>query len=85
MRDGLRVDRLPGMGPRYEVATLDGQRITVVIDPQGDRHISLHSTGADDPGASVVISARQSSLLALILSDALEIAGAAFAGVAAAA
>lgn len=85
IHDGLRVDRLPGVGPRYEVATIDGHRLTVIIDPQGDRHISLRSgTHVEAPGTSVVISARQSTLLALILSDAREIAEAAHSGVAAA-
>jgi K+/H+ antiporter YhaU regulatory subunit KhtT len=69
------VDRLPGVGPRYEIGTIDGRRLTVVIDRQGDRHISLRPDGpADDPGASAVISARQSSLLALILTGILEMA-----------
>ena len=75
MIDGLRVDRLPGVGPRYELGTVDGQRLTVVIDRQGDRHISLRpARQAEDPGASVVLSARQSSLLALILTDTFEMA-----------
>ena len=73
--DRLRVDRLPGVGPRYEVDTIDGQRLTVVIDGQGDRHISLRSGGSgDEPGASAVISARQSSLLALILTNTFDMA-----------
>ena len=76
--DGLRVDRLPGVGPRYEVGTLDGQRLTVVIDRHGDRHISLGSGSEADSGASAVISARQSSLLALILTNTFEMAEAEF-------
>ena len=78
MNDGLRVDRLPGVGLRYEVTTIDDNRLTVVIDHQGDRHVNLRSgKHMDDPGASAVISPRQSSLLALILSDTFEIAEAA--------
>jgi K+/H+ antiporter YhaU regulatory subunit KhtT len=75
--DGLRVDRLPRVGLRYQVGTTDGQRLTVVIDRKGDRHISLSSgRQVEDHGASAVLSARQSSLLALILTDTLEIADA---------
>lgn len=76
--DGLRVDRLPGVGERYEMATIDGDQLTVVIDRRGDRHISLRSgRHVHDPGASAVISPRQASLLALILSDGLQLAEAA--------
>lgn len=71
MSVGLQVDRLPGVGPRYELATIDGQRLTVVIDRQGDRHVSLSAGGhVEDPGASAVISAPHSSVLALILTGA---------------
>lgn len=77
VNDRPRVDRLPGVGPRYEIGTIDGQRLTVVIDRQGDRHISLHSgSPVEAPRASAVISARQSSLLALILTGTLEMADA---------
>lgn len=77
--DGLRVARLPGVGLRYELETIDGHRLTVVIDRHGDRHISLSSgENIHHPGPSAVISPRQSSLLALILSDTFEIAEAAF-------
>src|SRR5688500_4899595 len=73
--DGLRVDRLPGVGRRYQVGTIDGQQLSVVIDRRGDRHISLSSGGqVECHGASAILSARQSSLLALILTDTLEIA-----------
>jgi K+/H+ antiporter YhaU regulatory subunit KhtT len=75
MSDDLRVDRLPGVGTRYEIGTIDGQRLTVVIDRHGDRHLSLRpGRHVGDPGASAVLSARQSSLLALILSNTLEMA-----------
>ena len=72
--DGVRVDRLPGVGTRYEVGTIDGQRLTVVIDRRGDRHLGLRSDRQDGaPGVSAVLSARQSRLVALILSDTFEI------------
>jgi K+/H+ antiporter YhaU regulatory subunit KhtT len=76
--DGLRIDRLRGVGNRYEIATRDGDRLTVVVDGRGDRHINLRSgRHVDDPGASAVISPRQARLLALILSDGLQLADAA--------
>jgi K+/H+ antiporter YhaU regulatory subunit KhtT len=65
------------VGERYEIATIDGDRLTVVIDRRGDRHISLRSGRHVHDPASAVISPRQASLLALILSDGLQLAEAA--------
>jgi hypothetical protein len=69
---GIRVERLPRVGARYEIATRGGHRLSVAIDPRGDRHIQLVTDGPSTPGQPIVLSAGQSSLLALILSGALD-------------
>jgi hypothetical protein len=46
------VERLPHVGRRYELTGHDGQRLSVVIDTGGNRHISIQATGHSDTPAA---------------------------------
>jgi hypothetical protein len=67
---GLTAERLAGVGRRYELTGDDGQRLSVVIDSRGSRHISVIARDQhSSPGKNVVVfNEAQAGLLSCILA-----------------
>jgi TrkA domain protein len=59
---------LPGIGQRYDLRTVDGSRVTVVIHHSGRR--DLYVVDGDEPTASVELSDSQARSLGAILGGA---------------
>jgi K+/H+ antiporter YhaU regulatory subunit KhtT len=76
----LTAERLPGVGRRYELTRRNGQRLSVVIDSRGSRHISVIARDRhSSPGTDVVVlNEAQASLLSCILAGTYDQAKAAW-------
>jgi K+/H+ antiporter YhaU regulatory subunit KhtT len=76
---GLTVERLPGVGRRYVLPGRDGQRLSVVIDARGGRHLSIEDTDSGHgENAAVRLNEAQASLLSMILTGTFDLAAAAW-------
>lgn len=61
---------LPGIGRRYECATIDGGEVVVVLHHSGRRDLYVWDTGRDAPRAAVTLTDSQARTLGAVLSGA---------------
>lgn len=61
---------LPGIGHSYELRTVDGGRIVVVVHHSGRRDVYTFDPGGDEPQAAVALTDSQARTLGAILGGA---------------
>lgn len=61
---------LPGIGHRYELRSMDGGRVVVVIHHSGRRDVYVFAPGGDEPESVVTLSDAQARSLGAILGGA---------------
>lgn len=67
---GVVEQSLPGIGHRYELRSVDGGRVVVVVHHSGRRDLYAFAAGGDDPEAVVTFTDAQARTLGAILGGA---------------
>ena len=70
MKQNVEEQELPGIGRRYELAGIEGDRAVVVIHHSGRRDLYLIPPGASEPRATVTLTDLQARTLGAILGGA---------------
>lgn len=70
MKRHVEEQELPGIGRRYELSGVEGDRAVVVIHHSGRRDLYLIPPGASDPRATVTLTDLQARTLGAILGGA---------------
>lgn len=69
MGQGVRVQDLPGIGKRYDIALgHDGERVSVVVHRTGARDLYVFTANSDEPAAVLELTEEQARKVGAVLS-----------------